>query len=91
MKVSFGPDIPRGGLLMGSVLVTTDGFGIHRFYAAWISKNIVGTPLLAETVKTIEPEHGDALYFATRAIAQHKNSDACRVSPYRSVWICGKF
>ena len=81
-KVSFGPDIPRGGLLtMGSVLkVTTDGFNTSPILrGAWISKNIVGTPLSPppETVKAIEPEHGDNAASLREQIAQHKNSDAC--------------
>ena len=62
-KVSFSPEVPRGGLLtMGSVLkVTTDGFDTSPILrGAWISKNIVGTPLSPppENVKAIEPEHG---------------------------------
>ena len=81
-KVSFGPDIPRGGLLtMGSVLkVTTDGFNTSPILrGAWISKNIVGTPLSPppETVKAIEPDHGDNAASLREQIAQHKNSDAC--------------
>ena len=81
-KVSFGPDVPRGGLLtMGSVLkVTTDGFATSPILrGAWISKNIVGTPVSPppETVKAIEPEHGDEAASLREQIEQHKNSDAC--------------
>ena len=62
-RVSFSPDVPRGGLLtMGSVLkVTTDGYETSPILrGAWISKNIVGTPLSPPPpeVEVIEPEHG---------------------------------
>lgn len=81
-KVSFGADVPRGGLLtMGSVLkVTTDGFVTSPVLrGAWISKNIVGTPVSPppETVKAIEPEHGDEAASLREQIAQHKTNDAC--------------
>ena len=81
-KVSFDADVPRGGLLtMGSVLkVTTDGFGTSPILrGAWISKNIVGTPVSPppETVEAIEPEHGADVASLREQIAQHKNSDAC--------------
>ena len=80
--VSFGPDIPRGGLLtMGSVLkVTTDGFATSPILrGAWISKNIAGTPLSPppETIKAIEPDHGDAAASLRDQVEKHKNSDAC--------------
>ncbi|MDB4557785.1 DUF1588 domain-containing protein [bacterium] len=80
--VSFGPDIPRGGLLtMGSVLkVTTDGFATSPILrGAWISKNIVGTPLSPppETVKAIEPNHGADPASLREQIANHKNSESC--------------
>ncbi len=81
-KVSFSPDVPRGGLLtMGSVLkVTTDGFDTSPILrGAWISKNLVGTPVSPppETVKAIEPEHGDDAASLREQIEQHKNSEAC--------------
>ena len=81
-KVSFGPEVPRGGLLtMGSILkVTTDGFATSPILrGAWISKNIIGTPVSPppESVKVIEPEHGDHAASLREQIAQHKNSDAC--------------
>ena len=80
--VSFDRDIPRGGLLtMGSVLkVTTDGFATSPILrGAWISKNIVGTPLSPppETVKAIEPDHGGTAASLRDQIEKHKNSDAC--------------
>ena len=81
-KVSFGPEVPRGGLLtMGSILkVTTDGFATSPILrGAWISKNIIGTPVSPppESVKVIEPEHGDNAASLREQIAQHKNSEAC--------------
>ena len=81
-KVSFGPEVPRGGLLtMGSVLkVTADGFDtspIRR--GAWISKNIAGNTLSPppEEVKAIEPEHGKEAATLREQIEQHKNNPAC--------------
>ena len=81
-KVSFSPDVPRGGLLtMGSILkVTTDGFDTSPILrGAWISKNIVGTPVSPppENVKAIEPEHGDNAASLREQIEQHKSNDAC--------------
>ena len=81
-KVNFGPEAPRGGLLtMGSVLkVTTDGFATSPILrGAWISKNIVGTPVSPppDTVKAIEPEHGDEAASLRDQIDQHKNNEAC--------------
>ena len=80
--ISFGPDIPRGGLLtMGSVLkITTDGFATSPILrGAWISKNIAGTPLSPppETVKAIEPNHGDDAASLREQIEKHKSSEAC--------------
>ena len=80
-KVSFPPEVPRGGLLtMGSVLkVTTDGFDTSPILrGAWISKNIVGTPLSPppESVPALEPEHGDAKTLKER-IDQHKSNKTC--------------
>ena len=81
-KVSFGPDVPRGGLLtMGSILkVTADGFDtspIRR--GAWVSKNIAGNTLSPppENVKAIEPEHGTDAATLREQIEQHKNNAAC--------------
>ena len=81
-KVSFGPNVPRGGLLtMGSILkVTTDGFDTSPILrGAWISKNLVGTPVSPppESVKAIEPEHGGDAASLREQIEQHKNSEAC--------------
>jgi len=81
-KVSFGPEVPRGGLLtMGSVLkVTADGFDtspIRR--GAWISKNIVGNTLSPppENIEAIEPEQGNAVTTLREQIDQHKNNATC--------------
>ena len=81
-KVSFGPEVPRGGLLtMGSVLkITTDGFDTSPILrGAWISKNIVGTPLSPppENVGAIEPQHGEAAETLREQIERHKTSAAC--------------
>lgn len=80
-RVSFPPASPRGGLLtMGSVLkVTTDGFETSPILrGAWISKNIVGTPLSPppESVPALEPEHGHAATLKEQ-IAQHKTNKTC--------------
>jgi hypothetical protein len=80
-KVSFPPEVPRGGLLtMGSVLkVTTDGFDTSPILrGAWISKNIVGTPLSPppESVPALEPDHGEATTLKEQ-IDQHKSSKSC--------------
>jgi len=80
-RVSFGPEVPRGGLLtMGSVLkVTADGFDTSPILrGAWISKNIAGNTLSPppENVKAIEPEHGDATTLREQ-IDQHKSNKAC--------------
>ena len=81
-KVSFGPEVPRGGLLtMGSVLkVTADGFDtspIRR--GAWISKNIAGNTLSPppENIEAIEPEEGNAATTLRQQIDQHKNNASC--------------
>ena len=81
-KVSFGPDVPRGGLLtMGSILkVTADGFDtspIRR--GAWVSQVIAGNTLSPppENVKAIEPEHGADAATLREQIEQHKNNAAC--------------
>ncbi len=91
-KVSFGPDVPRGGLLtMGSILkVTTDGFDTSPILrGAWISKNIVGTPVSPppEPVKAIEPDHGPAASSLREQIDQHKTNASCfachkNIDPY---------
>jgi hypothetical protein len=91
-KVTFGPEIPRGGLLtMGSVLkVTTDGFDTSPILrGAWISKNIVGTPISPppESVKAIDPAHSKSAATLREQIEQHKNHAACyachkRIDPY---------
>ncbi len=81
-KVSFSSEIPRGGLLtMGSVLkVTTDGFVTSPILrGAWISKNIIGTPLSPppEEVKAIEPEHGKTAATLREQVERHKSDPAC--------------
>ena len=91
-KITFGSDVPRGGLLtMGAVLkVTTDGFDTSPILrGAWISRNIVGTPLSPppESVDAIEPEHGDSATSLRDQIEQHKHQPACnnchtRIDPY---------
>ena len=90
-RVSFPPEVPRGGLLtMGSVLkVTTDGFDTSPILrGAWISKNIVGTPLSPppESVPALEPEHGHAETLKEQ-IEQHKKNKTCNschksIDPY---------
>jgi len=90
-KVSFPAEVPRGGLLtMGSVLkVTTDGFDTSPILrGAWISQNIVGTPLSPppENIKAIEPEHGEAVTLREQ-IDQHKSNKSCHachksIDPY---------
>ena len=80
-KVNFSDEVPRGGLLtMGSVLkVTTDGFDTSPILrGAWISKNIVGTPLSPppESVPALEPEHGEAKTLKEQ-IDQHKSNKTC--------------
>lgn len=91
-KVSFSPDVPRGGLLtMGSILkVTTDGFDTSPILrGTWISRNLVGTPVSPppETVKAIEPAHGDEATSLRARVEQHKNHETCyachkRIDPY---------
>ena len=91
-KISFGSEVPRGGLLtMGSVLkVTTDGFDTSPILrGAWVSKNIVGTPISPppEPVMAIEPEHGTAAKTLREQIEQHKNNATCyachkNIDPY---------
>ncbi|MDG2123361.1 MAG: DUF1588 domain-containing protein, partial [Verrucomicrobiales bacterium] len=81
-KVSIPPDVPRGGLLtMGSVLkVTTDGYDTSPILrGAWISKNIVGTPLSPppENVQAIEPDHGEEAATLREQIEQHKSNKTC--------------
>lgn len=90
-KVSFPPESPRGGLLtMGSVLkVTTDGFDTSPILrGAWISRNIVGTPLSPppESIPALEPEHGHAETLREQ-IEQHKKNKTCHachksIDPY---------
>ena len=81
-KVSFNPEVPRGGLLtMGSVLkVTADGFDTSPILrGAWISKNVAGNTLSPppENVKAIEPEHGKEVATLREQIEEHKNNKAC--------------
>ncbi|MDG1071214.1 MAG: DUF1588 domain-containing protein [Akkermansiaceae bacterium] len=80
-KVTFPAGSPRGGLMtMASVLkVTTDGFDTSPILrGAWISKNIVGTPLSPppESVPALEPEHGEAKTLKEQ-IDQHKSNKTC--------------
>ena len=91
-KVTFAPEVPRGGLLtMGSILkVTTDGFDTSPILrGAWISKNIVGNTLSPppENIKAIEPEHGHDGVTLREQIEQHKNNQVCfschkNIDPY---------
>ena len=66
---------------MGSILkVTTDGFDTSPILrGAWISKNIVGTPIFPppESVKAIEPEHGVTANTLRKQIEQHKDNETC--------------
>lgn len=91
-RVSLNPDDPRGGLLtMGSVLkITTDGHDTSPILrGAWISKNIVGTPLSPPPpeVEVIEPDHGEGAATLREQIEQHKKSKTCyachkNIDPY---------
>jgi hypothetical protein len=90
-KVRFPKGSPRGGLMtMGSVLkVTTDGYDTSPILrGAWISKNLIGTPLSPppESVPALEPEHGHARTLREQ-IEVHKNNKACHachksIDPY---------
>ena len=80
-KVKLPEGSPRGGFLtMGGVLkVTTDGYDTSPILrGAWISKNIVGTPLSPppESVPALEPEHGHARTLKEQ-IELHKSNKAC--------------
>lgn len=91
-KVTFPPEVPRGGLLtMGSVLkVTADGFNTSPILrGAWISKNIAGNTLSPppENVKAIEPDHGTEATTLRGQIEEHKKNKNCyachkRIDPY---------
>ena len=81
-KVSFSPEVPRGGLLtMGSILkVTADGFDTSPILrGAWISKNIAGNTLSPppESVEAVEPEHGEDASSLREQIEEHKKNQAC--------------
>ncbi|MCP4846558.1 MAG: DUF1588 domain-containing protein, partial [Verrucomicrobiaceae bacterium] len=81
-KVSFGPELPRGGLLtMGSILkVTADGFDTSPILrGAWISKNIAGVTLSPppENVQAIDPEHGSETTTLREQIEEHKSNKTC--------------
>lgn len=81
-KVTLPPDSPRGGLMtMASVLqVTTDGFDTSPILrGAWISRNIVGTPLSPppESVPALEAEHGKKVTTLKERIAEHKKNATC--------------
>jgi hypothetical protein len=81
-KVSFSPEVPRGGLLtMGSILkVTADGFDTSPILrGAWISKNIAGNTLSPppESVEAVEPEHGEDAATLREQIEEHKKNQAC--------------
>ncbi len=80
-KVSFKPEVPRGGVLtMGSVLkVTADGFDTSPILrGAWVSKNIAGNTLSPppENVKAIEPDVSKVTTLREQ-IEQHKNNKTC--------------
>ena len=66
---------------MASVLkVTTDGFETSPILrGAWISKNIVGTPLSPppEGISALEPEHGEEATTLREQIEQHKSNKNC--------------
>ncbi|MEM7558660.1 MAG: DUF1588 domain-containing protein, partial [Planctomycetota bacterium] len=91
-KVQFSSATPRGGLLtMGSVLkVTTDGFQTSPILrGAWISKNILGTPLSPppDSVKAIGPEMSAGAASLREQIELHKESQTCNachksIDPY---------
>jgi len=81
-KVSFSPEVPRGGLLtMGSILkVTADGFDTSPILrGAWISKNIAGNTLSPppESVEAVEPEHSEDAATLREQIEEHKKNQAC--------------
>lgn len=81
-KVILPPGSPRGGLMtMASVLkVTTDGFDTSPILrGAWISKNIVGTPLSPppENVPALERKHGAGVRSLKQQIEEHKNNKTC--------------
>ncbi len=90
-KIFLPPELPRGGLLtMGSILkVTTDGFDTSPILrGAWISRNIVGTPLSPppESVAALEPEHGRGETLREQ-IEKHKLNKTCHachksIDPY---------
>lgn len=80
-KVSFPKGSPRGGLMtMASILkVTTDGHETSPILrGAWVSKNILGTPLSPPppNVKVVEPDHSGATTLREQ-IAEHKRNKAC--------------
>ncbi len=91
-RVQFEMDTPRGGLLtMGSVMkVTTDGFQTSPILrGAWISKNILGTPLSPppDSVQAIEPEMSAGSTSLREQIELHKESQTCNachksIDPY---------
>ena len=68
-------------MTMASVLkVTTDGFDTSPILrGAWISKNIIGTPLSPppESVAALEPEHGKEAKTLREQIDQHKSKKSC--------------
>ena len=80
-KVSFPEGSPRGGLMtMASILkVTTDGHETSPILrGAWVSKNIMGTPLSPPppNVKVVEPDHSGATTLREQ-IEEHKKNKAC--------------
>ena len=80
-KVSFPKDSPRGGLMtMASILkVTTDGHETSPILrGAWVSENIMGTPLSPPppNVKVVEPDHSGATTLREQ-IEEHKKNKAC--------------
>lgn len=80
-KVSFPKGSPRGGLMtMASILkVTTDGHETSPILrGAWVSENIMGTPLSPPppNVKVVEPDHSGATTLREQ-IEEHKKNKAC--------------
>jgi len=80
-KVTFPEGSPRGGLLtMASILnVTTDGhYTSPILRGAWVSRNILGTPISPPppNVKPIEAGNAEAATLREQ-IEEHKSNKAC--------------
>ena len=89
--IQFPPNSQRGGLLtMGAILkVTSDGFTTSPILrGAWISKNIVGTPLSPppEDVEVLEADLSKAETLKEQ-LAAHRHNKSCNachkdIDPY---------